>query len=447
MQVTGHRSQLSCFKALPKETQNEILSYFDLQDFGQIKLVNRCFHKESTEFLKKFIDGAVFLIQPESRTISFTKKISDGEEIRYEFLLQLRHTLHNGAYSESDSSDKEDRNEHYTPIVVSKENINDVFQASSHFGCTEAIQLLLLHENININHHDDNNLSPLYSAVNFSNHAKSFSAVKLLLKHGADVDGIQGLDGNIEASPLMHAVAARNPNLESIKLLLEHGSNPNQTHFLVDKDFSFETDFCSVNLIVNPLLKAAFLEHEKVVKMLLEHGADIKQLIQRHGFDPLIFVAGHAGVSILKLLLENGSDVNSKFTTDFDGIQPYNIDSEILFDMRGKTALHEAAYTGNLEAVQFLIEHHADINAKDDKGITPFHLAIRSAVFVSLHDFVATNRIRVIQYLLSFSELKVTEFPSQFCMETLRSCIRREAERFGPDILLAIQQRLASDDQ
>jgi hypothetical protein len=40
-----------------------------------------------------------------------------------------------------------------------------------------------------------------------------------------------------------------------------------------------------------------------------------------------------------------------------------------------RTLLHSAAYYGNLEVVQKLIEYDADVNAKDQNGVTPFYLA------------------------------------------------------------------------
>lgn len=471
MQITGHRSQHSCFKTLPKDIHSEILTYFNPQDLDQIKSVNRCFHKESTEFLKKFIDGAIFLLQPKSRSISFRKKISDKEEIRYEFQLQISRPLCDGSYSDIDyDSSDEDEDNDYDPIAVNKENINNILMISSFYGCTQAIRLLLLHEDANINFPDEGG-SPLYDATYFATQTNSFSAVRFLLKHGADVNNIQGIDGTDGKSPLIHAIEVHHLNLELIKLLLQHGANPNHLNKDAEGDlnktplciaiaranlelvkllldyradpnqmfFSFKKD-SSIIGIVNPLIRASESGNEEITKILLERGADIKQLIQRHGLDPLIPASAYGNVPILKLLLENGSDVNSKFTPPH--IPGLDLDGMIA----ERTALHMAVQNGHLEAVQFLIENHADINAKERAGFTPFHLAILSAVSVSFHICISTKRIRVIQYLLSFSGLKVTEFPSQFGMETLRSCIRREADRFGPDILSVIQQRMTSDE-
>ena len=45
-------------------------------------------------------------------------------------------------------------------------------------------------------------------------------------------------------------------------------------------------------------------------------------------------------------------------------------------NMRGSTALHWAAYSGNYISTSYLLAFGADINKVDAKGLTPLHLAI-----------------------------------------------------------------------
>ena len=47
----------------------------------------------------------------------------------------------------------------------------------------------------------------------------------------------------------------------------------------------------------------------------------------------------------------------------------------------GISPLHSAAHFGDLEVIRKLIEYDADINAKDEKGWTPLHLASISRYF------------------------------------------------------------------
>ena len=63
-----------------------------------------------------------------------------------------------------------------------------------------------------------------------------------------------------------------------------------------------------------------------------------------------------AAEEAVKLLLDAGADVNAVNEADF-------------------TALHGAAYRGLNEVIQILVEHGANINARDFRGRTPYRLA------------------------------------------------------------------------
>jgi len=199
-QIIMHKSQYSYFKTIPKEVHSEIFTYFNLEDLNRISLVNRFFRKESIKFLKKFIDGAVFLIEPESQAISFTKEISDHEEIRYKFCLRLPHPLCDGSYSDYDS-DEEDTNQDYFPMIVNKENIDDIFFMSAYLGCGEAVKLLLLHENVDVNFKRDGK-SILDAALHFASNTNSVSVARLLLQNGADPkNSVNNIQKKIETEP------------------------------------------------------------------------------------------------------------------------------------------------------------------------------------------------------------------------------------------------------
>ena len=60
--------------------------------------------------------------------------------------------------------------------------------------------------------------------------------------------------------------------------------------------------------------------------------------------------------SVLRLLLEHGADINGRSKS-------------------GKTPLHWGSYYGALEAVRLLVEHDADVEAKDNDGKTALQLA------------------------------------------------------------------------
>jgi len=72
---------------------------------------------------------------------------------------------------------------------------------------------------------------------------------------------------------------------------------------------------------------------------------------------------------VVKYLIEHGADVNAKDNDD-------------------ETALMEAADNGHLPVVQYLVEHGADVNAKDDTNWTPLTWAARN------------GHLSVVQYLI-----------------------------------------------
>src|SRR6266487_4490748 len=111
------------------------------------------------------------------------------------------------------------------------------------------------------------------------------------------------------------------------------------------------------------IYESAFRGHYKVVRQMLENGADVNakdnggtpllQAVWRGGFSitgrPWAPGGGHEAV--VRLLLEKGADVNTK-------------------DYYGWTALDRAAANQHEAVVQLLLEKGADANATDDGRYT-----------------------------------------------------------------------------
>ena len=107
----------------------------------------------------------------------------------------------------------------------------------------------------------------------------------------------------------------------------------------------------------SPLHEAAFQDHENVVRVLFEHGADASAKDDGES-TPLHHVATAGLLPMLQLLLENGADVSAKNKKN-----------------RGATPLHLAASSSHTAVVLLLLEHGAEVSSKTDGGWTPLHAA------------------------------------------------------------------------
>jgi hypothetical protein len=144
-----------------------------------------------------------------------------------------------------------------------------------------------------------------------------------------------------------------------VRELLKKGANVNAR----EKDYSITVHFMVFNRCVasaracglSPLHWAAAYGFVDVVKILLEHGADVNPR-NVDGITPLHLatVAGH--VDVARILLEHGADVNTK-----------NEDNQ--------TPLHYAAIEGHAVVARLLLEHGADPSIRDRDGKTPLDIA------------------------------------------------------------------------
>jgi hypothetical protein len=100
-----------------------------------------------------------------------------------------------------------------------------------------------------------------------------------------------------------------------------------------------------------PLHYAAANGHVKIVRLLLQNGAEVNAK-DRRDRTPLHYAAIHGHIDILHLLVEIGADLEAQTNN-------------------GSRALHIAAWEGHLPFIQELISrYHVDINARKNDGTT-----------------------------------------------------------------------------
>jgi hypothetical protein len=120
-----------------------------------------------------------------------------------------------------------------------------------------------------------------------------------------------------------------------------------------------------------PLRRAARTGRVKVCKLFLEHGADPNAFEEGGGHPIMVDAVKHPAV--VKLLIEHGANLRRRITWRGARSGQWIIGDEA-------TALHYAAQEGNLESVKLLIAAGLDPNAADDQGQTPLHIAVMFAV-------------------------------------------------------------------
>lgn len=168
--------------------------------------------------------------------------------------------------------------------------------------------------------------------------------IDLLLHRGLDIDAPAFCRGDWLATPLWHAVS-KGENTAAVQALLNRGAKP---------------DHC--------LWAAVFRDDAQVVKLLLDHGAEIDPLYE-DGSTPLQvgIKGGHLKAS--EVLLKRGANVNHA-------------------DPAGRTLLHHALKASDAAPAALLLRYDARTDIEDDSGNTAADVLRRkkSAAFRKLAD-------------------------------------------------------------
>jgi ankyrin repeat protein len=192
-----------------------------------------------------------------------------------------------------------------------------------------------------VNTRSKDSWTPLHVASYYGN----VEIVRLLLDHGADLDAATG---NMEDKPL-HSVSygkyrSQEDGVRVAQLLFDRGADVNTRG---------KNDW-------TPLHLASCYGSVEIVRLLLDHGADLDAATGNMGEKPLHKVtydkyrSQEDNVRVAQLLLDRGTDVNTRRKDDW-------------------TPLHAASYNANAKIVQLLIDHGAEVDAVDDFGNTPLH--------------------------------------------------------------------------
>lgn len=290
-------------------------------------------------------------------------------------------------------------------------NLRDAFgNAPLHRAIRNSRQVLaklLIDFGADLNACSSDGSPPLHLALN---NGQEF-ILKHLVEHGADLNA-----GNSDGETLLH-LAAKRGLVEVAEMLVNHEDvniNTTDSSGFTPLHTAF-TSYRNYNDVVVRLL----LEHGADIgartktgstplhvcasnpsgeaKMLIEHGAEIDAR-DNQGLTPLYFACRAAWIPNTFLLLRHGADAmvrNSEGSTllhlacNEEGdnyttvCQLINVGADVnARDNRGSTPLHVAAQKGNRLVARDLIGSDADVNIRDMEGRTPRDVADRSLVHI-----------------------------------------------------------------
>ncbi|KAL9131147.1 MAG: hypothetical protein Q9217_000848 [Psora testacea] len=221
----------------------------------------------------------------------------------------------------------------------------------------ERIAALLIENGAEIDCLDDAHSTPLLWAAREGHH----ETVQLLLKHGADcmIQDEGGWTALDECAP---------PGFDSIvQMLIDH--RPPIIHSKDKQDYTAlhhtapQHHDSTVTILVNagmdidarncygrtPIFQAVGSGHEETVRVFLEKGANVNT-IDNEGWSVLHIAVFSGHISISALLLDYGAKIN--------------------YDVDGITPLHIAVLRKSIDFVELLLEYDADITVCNDVGGT-----------------------------------------------------------------------------
>jgi len=217
----------------------------------------------------------------------------------------------------------------------------------------------------------DYGLTPLLEAI-FNDHydlAAFLVEHKASLKEGALYLTVEMRDIDYQGNRPRKAVTGKLDELGFVNYLLSHGADPNGPMTVRIPPRAAQSA-AVIPHGYTPFLRAARSGDVETMKLLVAHGADPNKAADDHNTPIIVAGAGmgarFAGgedkpesdfLDCMKLLVENGANVNA-------------------VNDRGDTALHGAAGRGADTLIQFLADHGAKMDIKNKQGRTAYEVAL-----------------------------------------------------------------------
>ena len=194
-----------------------------------------------------------------------------------------------------------------------------------------------------VNAEDKASERPFYEAATWG----ETNAIKAIVDSLSDID-----DDNTWGRTALHA-AAWQGHKEIVEVLLSHKASPNRT------DRHNRTPLFAACLCSTAQSASSEATAQVLMDQLLHDGFEIEEINMptKRGRTPLREAAAHGFVKIVQTILDK---IDPK---DKDTINKADI-------IKGRTALHCAAFRGRAEMVKLLLQHGADATLRDGKDTT-----------------------------------------------------------------------------
>ena len=277
------------------------------------------------------------------------------------------------------------KSNHYGLIFLTSRNGWKMYQVELSNSLNESVdQKIKVAEHIN-----PNEIHSLVAKGDVSN-------VRLLIKQNRDFVNLLDVYGK---TPLHISTVPHHDNpaaIEIVRMLIDHGA-----------DIHYTCGFYGIT----PIFMAAYdLIYEKI-KLLIEKGANVNACTVNTLETPLFFAIRAKVYSkegrerlkrVVELLIENGADIKAmsreketllhKATEKgYQNIIKFFVSKGLDInqkDAQGKNPLYNAVIKGELSVIEFLLDHGADVNAQTMTGETPLYKA------------ASRNKIEIVKILL-----------------------------------------------
>ena len=292
------------------------------------------------------------------RLKAFTKRVTSSSHEKKESSSSSPHSPSSPTTRKSGSSSSLPASSQVVPSSGSKR-----FSITSH----KEIQVIRGGYNIDLSHVDAS-FSRLHRSCLLN---ESEDKIQKCLSSAIDPNQVDHVCGS---SPIHIAVV--NNNLSTIRLLLKHGADIN----LPDGEGK------------TPLIKAIQCNHDQLVKFLIYNQANGNHADSESGNSALLWALNTGMMEGIKILLLPSSNIdvnrrniqretalhiiskNAALLPFLDQVMDMNATLNVI-DVNGRTPLMNAAACGNLLAVQSLMRRGVDANVRDAAGHTAKDLA------------------------------------------------------------------------